>query len=58
MQDTQLPVAPGKDAADFRNFAAEARDTVKEFYRLNHTHQTLDFVRDKKATTCRSAGSA
>ncbi len=24
-------------------------DTVREFYRLNHTHQTLDFVRRKKA---------
>lgn len=33
----------------FRDYAAEARSTVKEFYRLNHTHQTLDFVRAKKA---------
>jgi inositol oxygenase len=33
---------------EFRNYAAEARDTVKEFYRLNHTHQTLDFVLAKK----------
>jgi inositol oxygenase len=39
-----------KPADEFRNFAAEARDTVKEFYRLNHSHQTLDFVREKKAT--------
>lgn len=38
----------GKPAQEFRNYAAEARDTVKEFYRLNHTHQTLDFVLDKK----------
>ena len=29
----------------FRDYEAEARDTVKTFYRLNHTHQTLDFVR-------------
>jgi len=48
MQDTPLAGTLGKDANDFRNFAAEARDTVKEFYRLNHTHQTLDFVREKK----------
>ena len=39
----------GKPAQEFRDFAAEARDTVKEFYRLNHTHQTLDFVLAKKA---------
>ena len=39
----------GKPAQEFRDFAAEARDTVKEFYRLNHSHQTLDFVVAKKA---------
>jgi inositol oxygenase len=33
----------------FRDYEAEARDTVKTFYRLNHTNQTLDFVRAKKA---------
>ena len=33
---------------EFRNYAAEARSTVREFYRLNHTHQTLDFVLAKK----------
>ncbi|MGH9838387.1 MAG: inositol oxygenase family protein [Blastocatellia bacterium] len=38
-----------KDAASFRNYEAEARSSVKEFYRLNHTHQTLDFVLAKKA---------
>lgn len=38
-----------KDAAGFRNYEAEARSSVKEFYRLNHTHQTLDFVLAKKA---------
>ena len=32
----------------FRNYAAEARPSVKEFYRLNHQHQTLDFVRSKR----------
>ncbi len=34
-----------KDA--FRDYRAEARPSVKEFYRLNHRYQTLDFVRQK-----------
>jgi inositol oxygenase len=38
-----------KPAETFRNYDAEARDTVREFYRLNHAHQTLDFVLQKKA---------
>ena len=32
----------------FRDYRAEARPSVKEFYRLNHHHQTLDFVLSKK----------
>jgi inositol oxygenase len=32
----------------FRNYRAEARPSVKEFYRLNHHNQTLDFVRARK----------
>ena len=32
----------------FRDYRAEARPSVKEFYRLNHAHQTLDFVLAKK----------
>jgi len=35
-----------KDA--FRDYRAETRPSVKEFYRLNHRHQTLDFVLAKK----------
>ena len=31
----------------FRDYRAEARPSVKEFYRLNHTYQTLDFVKQK-----------
>lgn len=38
-----------KRPAEFRNYAAEARRTVKEFYQLNHANQTLDFVRTKHA---------
>lgn len=33
----------------FRNYAAEARPSVKKFYELNHRYQTLDFVRSKRA---------
>ena len=32
----------------YRNYEAPARDTVREFYRLNHLHQTLDFARAKR----------
>jgi inositol oxygenase len=37
-----------KPAESFRNFAAEERPSVREFYRQNHTHQTVDFVRAKR----------
>jgi inositol oxygenase len=44
------PVPPSsKHPTDFRNYAAEARACVKEFYQLNHRYQTLDFVLGKKA---------
>jgi len=32
----------------FRNHEAEARPSVKAFYRLNHQYQTVDFVRRKR----------
>lgn len=32
----------------FRDYASDARPSVREFYRLNHRYQTLDFVRAKK----------
>jgi inositol oxygenase len=40
--------APGKPKEKFRDYRAEARPSVKEFYRLNHRYQTYDFVRTKK----------
>jgi inositol oxygenase len=40
---------PLEDKATFRDYRAEARASVKEFYRLNHRYQTLDFVRQKRA---------
>jgi inositol oxygenase len=39
---------PDKKPEQFRNYEANARPTVREFYRLNHRYQTLDFVRAKK----------
>jgi inositol oxygenase len=38
-----------KHPTAFRNYAAPARSTVAEFYRLNHRYQTLEFVLEKKA---------
>lgn len=40
---------PNKKKAEFRNYEANARPTVREFYRLNHRYQTLDFARAKRA---------
>src|SRR2546423_10420521 len=37
-----------KNRKSFRDYEANARPSVREFYRLNHTNQTLDFVRQKK----------
>jgi inositol oxygenase len=39
----------GKRKEEFRDYRAGARPGVREFYRLNHGHQTLDFVRARKA---------
>lgn len=45
----QLYPEPGKkQKEDYRNYDNPARDTVPEFYRLNHRHQTFDFVRHKE----------
>src|SRR5437660_2313386 len=42
------PTDPNKAQEQFRNYEAEARPSVREFYRLNHRHQTFDFVLAKK----------
>jgi inositol oxygenase len=42
-------IAQDKTTEEFRNYEAPARDSVKEFYRLNHQYQTYDFVLQKKA---------
>jgi inositol oxygenase len=42
-------IANEKSAEEYRNYDNPQRDTVKEFYRLNHTYQTYDFVKQKQA---------
>ena len=37
-----------KTEEQFRDYEADARSSVREFYRLNHRGQTLDFVRQKR----------
>lgn len=45
----RYPETATKAKEDYRNYDDPARDTVREFYRLNHTYQTYDFVRAKEA---------
>lgn len=42
------PNATTKSKEEFRNYEETTRDTVKEFYRLNHQYQTFDFVQEKR----------
>jgi inositol oxygenase len=42
-------IATSKSTDEYRNYDKPQRDTVKEFYRLNHTYQTYDFVMEKRA---------
>jgi len=41
-------VAKEKDVDAYRNYDDPARDTVCEFYKLNHQYQTYDFVLQKR----------
>ena len=41
-------VQAAKDRGAYRDYDSPARDTVREFYRLNHLHQTYDFVQAKR----------
>lgn len=41
-------IATAKSTTEYRNYETPARDSVKEFYRLNHTYQTFDFVKQKQ----------
>jgi inositol oxygenase len=40
---------PHKSQEEFRQYDDSTPAVVRDFYRLNHTHQTLDFVRAKKS---------
>ncbi len=39
---------PAKAKEEYRNYDNPGRDTVREFYRLNHKYQTYDFVHEKE----------
>ena len=39
---------PEKQRTEFRNYEADARPTVREFYRLNHLNQTYEFAKAKR----------
>ena len=41
-------IATSKSTEAYRNYETPGRDTVKEFYRLNHTYQTYAFVQEKR----------
>ena len=41
-------IAQSKSSEDYRNYEDPARDTVREFYRLNHAYQTYQFVQEKR----------
>ncbi|NNV57575.1 inositol oxygenase family protein [Limnovirga soli] len=40
-------IVQNKKVEEYRNYDTPVRDTVREFYRLNHTYQTFDFVTEK-----------
>jgi inositol oxygenase len=41
-------IAKDKTTEEYRNYDNPQRDTVREFYRLNHKYQTYDFVQEKR----------
>jgi inositol oxygenase len=41
-------IAKSKTTDQYRNYDSPQRDTVREFYRLNHKYQTYEFVQEKK----------
>jgi len=42
------PNTPARAKEEYRNYEDTKRETVKEFYRLNHLYQSYDFVQEKK----------
>lgn len=47
------PAGLEEDEESFRNYKDEVRPEVKEFYRLNHRYQTLEFATQKKGAFLR-----
>ena len=45
----RYPEPAAKAKEEYRNYDNPGRDTVRDFYRLNHQYQTYDFVQEKKA---------
>jgi len=41
-------IATAKEKEEYRNYDDPVRNTVREFYRLNHTYQTYEFVKQKQ----------
>jgi len=41
-------IAKNKTTEEYRNYDNPQRDTVREFYRLNHKYQTYEFVQEKR----------
>ncbi|HVG14799.1 MAG TPA: inositol oxygenase family protein [Chitinophagaceae bacterium] len=41
-------IVADKATEDYRNYDDPARDSVREFYRLNHQYQSYDFVQQKR----------
>ena len=44
----RYPETGEKAKEDYRNYQDPGRETVREFYRLNHQYQTFDFVVEKE----------
>jgi inositol oxygenase len=42
-------IASAKATEEYRNYEAPDKDSVRDFYRMNHTWQSYDFVREKEA---------
>jgi inositol oxygenase len=48
-EPNRLAPESSKAQEAFRDYRAEVKPGVKEFYRLNHKHQSMEFVRAKRA---------
>src|SRR5690349_19767104 len=46
--EARYPEPAKRAKEEYRNYDNPGRDTVREFYRLNHRHQTYEFVLQKK----------